>query len=319
MRRHHTAQAPGATPATYTATKLAASVGSGTQTKAQVDAFNSKIAPRSLNRLMFFTSLEGTVLRSEFTTLMEETGMEEMVLAWLPSNNTATVNYGPEIREGKKDAAIKAAFEAMKTWNKPIVIRLAHEFNGNWYPYGAGFGTKTETTGTNKKGETATEFKEWWQRLVGIKNEVVCPKVSIAWNPNTWGGASQVDPSTYYPGDAYVDYVGLDSYMDAGTTARQPSTLFKSAYETLKSLAPTKPFCIFETGCAASGADSGGTLVKSAWFTNLAYLVANEIPVAHLSYFNRTNGANDYTIDSSGTDTSAREAFKVMVNNPRFV
>lgn len=320
MRKHHTPQAPGTGPVSYTAAKLAASVGSGTQTKAQVDAFNEKIAPRKLDRLMFFAGFEGEVLRTEFTKLMEETGMEEMVLAWQPSNNSATVSFTKEIIEGKKDAFIKAAFEAMKAWGKPIFLRLAHEFNGNWYPYGMQFGTKTEATGTNKKGETAAEFKEWWQRVYNICVEVVASNVKFVWNVNSWGGAAEQDPATYYPGSAYVDYIGIDNYMKNGSPPRLPTEMFKTYYESIAVYAATKPLFVCETGCCPTGEDSEGKTVKSAWFTQLAYMLTHGVPAVHVGYWNRSGGGGpDYTIDTSGTDIPAREAFKTTVNNPNFV
>jgi beta-mannanase len=311
--RHHSGHRgprPGSGPPAYSKVKLAAHVGEpsgGAQTAQQVEAFHALIAPRRLDRLMVFVNFATKpALQTFMKNLSAETGVEEMVIAWQPDPAGGTFNA--QIMGGAYTAYFEEQLAAIKAWGKPIVFRICHEFNGSW-----------QTT-WGAWHETAAEFIEAWKKLYELIHAKGGPNVYVAWNPNIWGGASTKDPVTYFPGEAYVDIVGLDGYMQGGALLQQPAALFKAPYETVHALAPTRPFYIFETGCCPSGEDKNGVLDKAAWFTNLAHLVNHEISVSGLGYWHRhKEGESDNTIDSSGTDVPARTAFKAMVNNPVFV
>jgi hypothetical protein len=86
---------------------------------------------------------------------------------------------------------IKAAGLAGET-----VIRLGWEFNGDWYKWQA-----------NDPGQ----FAECWRQIV-TSAESTAPALLWDWNVNRGKGASVVDARQAYPGDGYVDIVGVDSY-----------------------------------------------------------------------------------------------------------
>ncbi|KAJ3305161.1 hypothetical protein HDV03_001923 [Kappamyces sp. JEL0829] len=108
-----------------------------------------------------------------------------------------------------------------------IIIRYASEMNGDWFPY----------------GQQPVAFKREWKRLVDATRAATGPSDSIAWmwSPNSGngypfaGGDSHANPthpdfkeldtngdgvlnnkddaySPYYPGDDYVDWVGISIY-----------------------------------------------------------------------------------------------------------
>lgn len=301
-RRSHARKVTvGEPPVVYTPTKLAADVAKGTQTTAQYEAFNALIGPRKLDRSMFFTSWSLPIIQTYSETIANNTGTE-IIVAWQPTT-------WADVLTGAKDAYLKEQCAVAKAWApKTLIVRLAHEFNGNWK---VGFGSFTES---------AAEFKAKWQYVVNFFKAEGVTNIKWAWNPNTWGGASTMDPTTYYPGAEYVHVFGVDAYMKEGQVAKTPTEMIGTYYESMHAIDPTKDFYIFETGCCPSGKDKEAKLDKAAWFTNLSKL-GTLIPIAGLGYWNRDEGAGegDFTIDSSGTDIPAREAFKAMVNNPRFV
>lgn len=81
------------------------------------------------------------------------------------------------------------------------VIRLGWEFNGNWFPW--------EVTDTAQ----ARSFVAYWRHIVDAMRSVPGSSFRFEWNPMigtpVWHA---VDPTLAYPGNAYVDYVGLDAY-----------------------------------------------------------------------------------------------------------
>jgi hypothetical protein len=76
------------------------------------------------------------------------------------------------------------------------VIRLGWEFNGDWFKWSA-----------NDPGQ----FAECWRQIVSSA-ESTAPALLWDWNVNRGKGASVADARQAYPGDAYVDIVGVDSY-----------------------------------------------------------------------------------------------------------
>jgi hypothetical protein len=83
-------------------------------------------------------------------------------------------------------------------------IRIGHEFNGHWSPDGA-------------VGRPDT-FVEAWKAMVGAMNFVDGADFSYIWAPSN--GREDMDPTTAYPGDEWVDVIGPTVY-DAGQIYRE--------------------------------------------------------------------------------------------------
>ena len=79
------------------------------------------------------------------------------------------------------------------------VLRLGWEFNGNWFRWAA--------------ANDPQAFVGYWREIVTTMRSVPGASFKFDWCPN--GGPSNMPADKAYPGDAYVDYVGMDFY-DAG-------------------------------------------------------------------------------------------------------
>lgn len=76
------------------------------------------------------------------------------------------------------------------------VVRLGWEFNGNWYKWSA---------------YDPAAWAECWRQIVTAAEETA-PGLRWDWTVNRGAGQSLRDARQAYPGDAYVDIVGVDSY-----------------------------------------------------------------------------------------------------------
>ena len=101
---------------------------------------------------------------------------------------------------------ITARAQAVKTFGQKFFLRWGHEMNGNWYPWdGANNGANLAATTT-----FISAYRHIHDLFVaaGATNAlwVFCPNVDSvpgdSWNQ--W--------QNYYPGDAYVDWMGFDGY-----------------------------------------------------------------------------------------------------------
>jgi hypothetical protein len=78
------------------------------------------------------------------------------------------------------------------------ILRVGWEFNGTWYPWSVTNNTE------------AAEFAAYFRNIVTTMRAVPGAAFRFVWNPTS--GSEPEVASKAYPGDAYVDYVGLDLY-----------------------------------------------------------------------------------------------------------
>lgn len=105
--------------------------------------------------------------------------------------------------------------EACAKFTKPIFIIFAHEMNGSWYPWSVWIDKNNNLTKDKgeETGHTPEKYQEAFRNVSAIFHKKA-PNVAMVWCPNQgWLGKERIDPYTpFYPGDEYVDWVGLDFY-----------------------------------------------------------------------------------------------------------
>lgn len=94
------------------------------------------------------------------------------------------------------------------------VLRLGWEFNASWYPWAV------------SDPQSAAHFAAYFRRIVTAMRAVPGASFRFVWNPTP--GPSPVDLALAYPGDAYVDYVGLDVYDQVWNVAQNPTDAWNS-------------------------------------------------------------------------------------------
>lgn len=198
-------------------------------------------------------------LQAAITTSLDTIWNEGAVpcLTWEPMTQSdqteKMIPYGA-ILSGQYDAYILSLAATVKAWKKPMMIRLAQEMNIERYPWG----TNKEEFGPH----SAEIYIKLFRYVVDLfKTQhvenvfwVFCPNVDSI--PNTeWNAARN-----YYPGDQYIDILGMDGYnwnIDAKLAASRHQTwtvpwrsfkeIFQPLYRELKAINPSKPIIVFET------------------------------------------------------------------------
>ena len=209
------------------------------------------------------------------------------------------------IIRGDHDPMIRAWAEGAKAWGKPFFLRFDHEMNGAWYPW-------SETANGNSTGEYALA----WRHVHDIFTSVGATNVTWVWSPNVTSKRSQ-PLDGLYPGDAYVDWVGMDGYNWGPNPVRHAAPwisfarLFGPTYDTLGTLAPTKPVMIAEIGTS----EYGGS--KARWIADaLSASTLDAFPrIGALVWFNWAPEGVDWKIESS---PAAQSAFATSIASPRY-
>ena len=156
-------------------------------------------------------------------------------IAWEPYDTSVQA-----IADGQSDAYIRKFAGEVHALNLPVAISFGHEMNGNWYPWGTG-------------QATASAFVAAWRHIHDLFIQAGASNVIWVWNPNIINPVPQVQLSLYWPGDAYVDWVGVTGYFP--TTG--PET-FTSVYgPTMAEVRQitTKPIIIAETSVETGPSD----------------------------------------------------------------
>lgn len=200
-----------------------------------------------------------------------------LVIFWEPSDHYIGGTVQPkftmdEILAGKWDTYIKNFADQSRSYGSPIILIPFSEMNGNWNPW----------SGTTN-GNTPEKVVAAYRYVHNVFGDV--PNVQWGWAPN-----AQSVPDTaanaiekYYPGDAYVDIVGVD-----GFNFNNPWMTFDQVFN--KSLTViskyNKPIYIFSF---ASAAGSG----KAAWITDALTTQMKKWPLIEgWTWFNQNKEQN---------------------------
>lgn len=111
------------------------------------------------------------------------------------------------IVEGYFDSFFIAWANQIKQVDGIVLLRILHEFNGDWYPWCIANNDKNPLLLIKAYQHINTIFKE--QKVNNIKF-IWCPN-STSFPQEKWNFIMNA-----YPGDAFVDFIGLDIYNGAG-------------------------------------------------------------------------------------------------------
>lgn len=216
------------------------------------------------------------------------------------------------INAGTHDSYITTFATDAKNWGKPFILRMMWEMNASWFVWGA-----------SRSGNTAAKYVSAWQRIHGIFQTVGVPNCQFAWvcNDERSGTAAHgVALEDCYPGDAYVDWIGVDGYNFGATNPNglwnSFDTVFGSTYDRLLTLAPTKRMMIGEIGCVQDSSN------KAQWHTDMfAALSSRFTKIEMLLLFDQReirSGSPFYWWFDSVGDTNAKNAFASGIGGARF-
>lgn len=207
------------------------------------------------------------------------------------------------IASGSFESYAKEFLSAAKAWGKPLFLRFAHEMNGNWYPW----------DGLHNGGASGPEaYKRAWIYIYNLRRELAADNINLVWCPNHSNQPAENwnQISAYYPGDQYVDWVGMDGYNWGYTEWQSFDQIFGQIYEQLTTLT-AKPLMIGEFASGSSETDS-----KAAWITDAFSNISQNYPRIKLFCWFNINKERDWRVESSA-DTQA--AIKNALQNTYFL
>ena len=168
------------------------------------------------------------------------------ILPWSDYNigRADTVYNLQKIIEGKFDRDLIQYAKDVTDFGEPIIITFGVEMNGNWFPWSGYF------NGGNKNG--TDKFKQAYRHIINIFREHGALNVTWAFHPNYNSQPDEVwnSMAAYYPGDDYIDWIGISVYgaqKQSGSWRRFDEEM-EDAYPELEKISSIKPLAIFEFG-----------------------------------------------------------------------
>jgi len=107
-----------------------------------------------------------------------------------------------QIARGGYDAYFEEAADVVRAFGSPVFISINHEMNGNWFAYSEAY---------PRSGVTADDYIASWRHIVNIFRRRGAGNAAFVWSPNV-PDVGPVSFRRYYPGDDYVDWVGISFY-----------------------------------------------------------------------------------------------------------
>jgi hypothetical protein len=221
------------------------------------------------------------------------------IITWEPELSTGGIPLS-QIAAGDYDGYITASAKLAVAWKGTVFIRFAHEMNLPGSLFGNGI-----------PGQTPADYIAAWRHVVTIFRENGATNVQWVWSPNV-NCNGQCPFTQFYPGNSYVNWVGLDGY-NYGPSLGSPWTsllnVFQGSYAAITALT-SKPLMIAET----ASAEIGGS--KAAWITQ-GFLtdIPTYLPrVRAVVWFNRVK-ETDWRVNSSATSLAA---WKTVVSSPLY-
>lgn len=158
------------------------------------------------------------------------------LVTWEPWGTTDAA-----IASGANDATIDSWAKVIAAQHREVWVRVFHEFNDPYdpttrsgYPWGVAGGTQN----------TPEQMVAAWRHIHDRFRAVGATNVKFVWTPD---GVNMANNAALlraaYPGDAYVDYTGWDTY---GTYPNQDD------YQVLTRVAPGKQAVIAELGVTSA-------------------------------------------------------------------
>ncbi len=199
-----------------------------------------------------------------------------------------STKFLPNINAGELDEYFESWARDAKAEGGPVMLRFGFEFNGDWFSW---------------SGDPEAYISAW-RRVHAIFKRVGADNVKWVWAPNITSvpDLPANDMHLYYPGEAYVDWVGIDGYNwgdehDEWHTWQSCQQIFEKALVEFDRRYPMHPVMLAEFGTTD---DAAGR--KAKWITDAYEWLSTKTRVSAVIWFNldkRREGEHDWRINST--------------------
>jgi len=168
-----------------------------------------------------------------FIRMMPRSQFEEYV-----HESTFTLSH---IINGDFDANLTQWARDAKVFGSPLLIEFGTEMNGEWFSWNALY---------NGKENGGSTFQNAYRHIIDIFKEVGADNVTWFFHINAYSYPQSAWNSmeNYYPGDDYIDWLGVSIYgaLETKEPYQEFQEILDDVYPTLVTLSANKPIAVLE-------------------------------------------------------------------------
>jgi beta-mannanase len=223
-----------------------------------------------------------------------------------------------DIIDGKFDSNLSRWAKAAKSINGSLMVEFGTEANGDWFPWSGinnGGGVKNQY-GDPDIPDGPERLRDAYRHIVGLFEDENVDNITWVFHVNAYSEPAETWNTfkNYYPGDAFVDWIGVSIYgPENGEKGLTFSETLDDIYPSLSSLSKDKPLAILEF--ATGDSHTEGT--KSSWISDAFRTVeSGKYPrLKAISYWHENWGSTEFRVDSS---SDALDAYMEGISSPIF-
>lgn len=227
----------------------------------------------------------GEFPKGEVEYLLEE--KKTLLIFWEGDEGNGKFSF-KNVLSGKWNTYIQQFAADAKEYGGPVILVPFPEMNGTWSPWSG-----------LKNGNSTELFKQAWQHIHKLFADV--PNVKFGWAVNCTS-EPRIEKNAielYYPGDSFVDLVGVDGFNGNAGYWQSFSELFGPAIQTLKQY--NKPIWIFSMACKQDKK-------KAEWITDALKTQMPKYGIKGFIWFNENKEFDWRLWSDSGSLKAFREA-----------
>ncbi len=230
------------------------------------------------------------------------------------------------IVDGMFDEELKTWADEAKEDNVPLLADFAVEMNGNWFSWSGYYNGKgkKDSYGDPDYPDGPELYRDAYRHIIDLfrKRNVT----HITWffhfdiysDPDEWWN----QPEYYYPGDDYIDWIGISIYGPQHPNENYWETfseILESRYRSILDVSDNKPVAVLEFGVT----DDHPLGDKAEWLEDAFQTILNKkfINFKAISYWHETWEEDDDLYASIRVDSSEKSLsmFRKQVSDPRFI
>ncbi len=249
---------------------------------------------------------------------------------WSPWDKPYEENHKPDrfsldsIIASRWDKYIDEWAEAAKAFGKPMIVDFANEPNGDWFPWSGIYYGGSQWMPEQKNWLGPENYKAAYRHVVErVRSRGA---TNIKWMFHTNNYSSPLDTwnlaPSYYPGSAYIDWLGLSVYGQQFREEPNPDipSLVDWPYQEMCRIDPSKPVMIAEwaTGDFPFAADVHG-MRKPEWINQALDLFRTKYPRVKAAVYWHERWQNDdqsYSNLRVNSSVESLNAYRQGVANP---
>lgn len=216
-----------------------------------------------------------------------------------------------KIAEGQFDQELRTWAQKAKQTQIPLLVEFGTEVNGDWFSWNARW---------NGKEQGAELFAAAHRHIIDVFRQEGVQNITWFFHVDAQGQPEESwnSMAEYYPGDDYIDWIGISVYgaQESGDDWESFSDVFDRAYVEFAAISKTKPLAVLEFGVHENSK-------KPEWVAQaLQSILDGRYPrIQAISYWHSNWENNDGSMSRLRLDSSAEslQAYKQAIKNAAFI